>query len=145
MQIQFNSIQFNAIQFNSIYFHKTDKTDKITQTYRNQAYMYIQSNIHKSVRCKMNNIKEIHVLRNISECGGINIGQRGLSEVNPKQKKNLIIYINLKNYIIMTLHVTADIIDNNKNKTITIGKWGWGGVWASICNIKKCMLKESLI
>ena len=27
----------------------------------------------------------------------------------------------------MILHVTADIIDNNKNKTITIGKWGGGG------------------
>ena len=62
------------------------------------------------------NIKQI--LRNISECGGINIGQRGLSEVNPKQNKNLIIYINSKNYIIMTLHETEDIIDN-KNKTIT--------------------------
>ena len=65
------------------------------------------------------------ILKNISECGGINIGQRGLSEVNPKQKKNLIIYINSKNYIIMTLHETVDIIDNNKNKTI--GKWGGGG------------------
>ena len=90
----------------------------------------------------MNNIKEIHVLRNISECGGINIGQRGLSEVNPKQKKNLIIYINLKNYIILTLHVTADIIDNNKNKTITIGKWGGGGGGQVFVILKNACLKN---